>query len=255
VARFALIILLLFASSVLAQYPFNTPTGEDTLQAPVDSIRVAKPATPPPVDPIPQIKADALKWVRRLVYRGFLDEATTRVSATYALTDWAELSGPAGPVKAHLSISYLGSVSWLGQPAAWLQATFRSFEDERPAVDFDLVIEAGDKLAEAHRVLWRVNREEFTAAPFALQQGQFDYDREDAPRPGEATQLKLYSGTFPVTPYRGSGADGAKVIVYRTDDIPPLNVVRLAYGSECLSLRDRGVDVEPKFEVPLPTVR
>ncbi|MCC6476627.1 hypothetical protein IT157_06165 [bacterium] len=256
-ARYALSLLFLCVTSLLAQYPFNTPSEEDTLQAPADSPRVEKPATPPspPTDPIPQLKADALKWVRRLIYRGFLDEASTRVSATYALTDWTETSGPNGPVKAHLSIAYLGSVSWLGQPAAWLQASFRSFDEDRPTVDFDIVIESGDKFGEAYRVLTRVNREEFTAASFTLAQGQFDYEREDAPRSGEATQLKLFSGSYPVTPYRGSGADGAKVIAYRTDDIPPLNIVRLAYGNECLSLRDRGVDVEPKFEVPLPTVR
>ena len=112
-----------------------------------------------------------------------------------------------------------------------------------------------DKLGEAYRALWRVNKEELAAVRFGVPSGEFDYDRDDEPRAGEQTTLKLYAGDFPVTLYRGSGGDGAKVIAYRNNEVPPLSLVRLSYGNMSLNLRDRASDVEPKLQVPLPTSR
>lgn len=230
------------------------PASQDSLQ----DTTIARPQVPVPSRPDPDrlLKEQALLWVRRLIYRGFLDNGTTGTSATYALTEWNEISGPYGPAIAHVTVVYLGAITWLGKPAEWFQATFKSFENERPSVDFDLVVAGnGDRIGEAYRALWRLNKEELSAALFNVQSGQFDFDRDDQPRPGEQTVLKLYVGEFPVTKYIGAGSDGAKVIAYRASDVPPLGLVRLGYGNMSLNLRDRGFDVEPKLQVPLPTSR
>lgn len=262
-----LALLLLSVAVCFGQYPVSLPTkDEQTDTVTVDSISTDTTAQVEPtkeenteeefVGTSPSaLKAEALMWVRRLVYRGYFDDETTGVTAVYALTAWKEASGPYGPVLGHVSVTYLGSVSWLGNSAAWIQATYKSFEPGRPSVDFDLIMERGEKLGKAYRALWRMNKEELTSANFNIQEGQYDIDRDDQPRSGDETELKLFSGTYPVTVYRGSGADGAKVVAYRGRDIPPLNLVRLGYGTHCLNLRDRANDVEPKFSVPLPTSR
>jgi hypothetical protein len=100
-----------------------------------------------------------------------------------------------------------------------------------------------------------VNKDELKSFSFALPMNAFDYDREDKPAPSNESVLKLYAGDFNVREYRGSGADGSKVIAYRASEVPPLGLVRLGYGNMCLNLRDRASDVEPKLEVPLPTSR
>ncbi|MCL4306144.1 hypothetical protein KJZ99_09530 [bacterium] len=250
---------LFIATVAFAQYPYSLePAQLDTLV--VDTLRTD--SIPQPVqeeavqdDPAARLRSQALTWVRHLLYRGFLDDEVSGVMAVYALTEWKESTGPFGPVIAHLSITYHGGVSWMGKNAAWLQATYKSLETDRPSVDFDLVVERGEKIGEVYRGLWRMNKEPFSNVSFVLPQSVFDDDRLDQPRPGEKTELKLYSGTFPVTVYRGSGAEGAKVVAYRSTGIPPLGLVRLGYGTHCLNLRDRAVDVEPRFEVPLPTSR
>lgn len=260
-----LALLLALATSGWAQYSYTgqpVTAEEDTLakdSLAVDSVK-AKPETPAVIERSEsernaELKKEALTWVRRLIYRGFLDDETTGTSATYALTEWSETAGPYGPVLAHLTVIYLGSVSWLGKSSAWFQATYKSFDDDRPAVDFDLVLAAGDGLGEPYRALWRVNKEPLETCNFLPQQGQFDADRQDEPRAGEETVLKLFSGEFPVTKYNGSGADGAKVVAYRGSDVPPLQIVRLGYGNYSLNLRSRANDVEPKLQVPLPTSR
>lgn len=262
-----LALLLLSAAVCFGQYPVSLPTKDEQADtAVVDSMSVdttaqiqsekAESAEEEFVGTSPSaLKAEALTWVRRLVYRGYFDDETTGVTAVYALTAWKEASGPYGPVLGHVSVTYLGGVSWLGKSAAWIQATYKSFEPGRPSVDFDLIMERGEKLGGAYRALWRMNKEELTSVNFNVQEGQYDIDRDDQPRPGDETELKLFSGTYPVTIYRGSGADGAKVVAYRGTDLPPLNLVRLGYGTHCLNLRDRANDVEPKFSVPLPTSR
>lgn len=222
---------------------------------------LAAPRTPTELEPaqeaatLLEVQADALKWVRRLLYRGYFDDENSGVSAVYALTAWKESSGPYGPVLAHVTITYLGAVSWLGQPSAWIQATYRSFELGRPTVDFDIIIDSGEQLGDVHRGLWRLNKDELSSVSFKLPPGVLDVDRQDEPRGEEQSELKLYAGTFPVTVYRGSGVEGEKVVAYRGDDIPPLNLVRLGYGTYCLNLRDRASDVEPKLQVPLPVTR
>jgi len=223
----------------------------------VDSAVVApKKIAPPANDERGELMKQALLWVRRLLYRGFLDNSTSGASATYALTEWNETAGPQGPVIAHVTIVYLGAASWLGKPAEWFQATYKSFENERPTVDFDLVLaENGGHLAEAYRALWRMDDEELTAVAFNDTRGAYDFDREDTPQAGEQTVLKLFAGEFPVTKYVGSGVDGAKVVAYRATDVPPLDIVRLGYGRHSLNLRSRASDVLPKLEVPLPTSR
>ncbi len=255
----ALALLFLLTSSATAQYPVSllpAVSDEDTQDADslVADTVVAIPAQSES-EMASELKKQALTWVRRLIYRGFLDDQVTGTSATYALTEWSESSGPHGPVLAHVSVVYLGSVSWLGKPSTWFQATYKSLDGDRPSVDFDLVLAGRDQLGEAYRALWRVNKEELTAFSFEVPSSEFDSDRDDKPRSGDQTTLKLYSGDFPVTLYRGSGTDGAKVIAYRTKDVPPLSLVRLSYGNMSLNLRDRASDVEPKLQVPLPTSR
>jgi len=260
-----LALLLLSTGTALAQYPVNAPsrndqadsleadtTAQDSLTIPqstVDSEAEQEAAAQS------KVQADALKWVRRLLYRGFFDDENTGVSAVYALTAWKESSGPYGPVLAHVTVTYLGAVSWLGKPSAWIQATYRSFEPGRPTVDFDIIMDTGEQLGDVHRGLWRVNKDELSSVSFKLPPGELDIDRQDRPRGEEQSELKLYAGTFPVTVYRGSGAEGEKVVAYRGEDIPPLNLVRLGYGTFCLNLRDRANDVEPKLQVPLPVTR
>lgn len=261
--RSTLALLLAMTSLVWAQYPVSLqpaviPTDTATVDtSKVDTVKKAAQDKPSvsPERKSSEFKEQALTWVRRLIYRGYLDDQTSGTSATYALTGWNETSGPYGSVIAHVTVVYLGSVSWVGKPAEWFQATYKSLDKERPSVDFDLVLAAGDKLGEAYRALWRLNKEELSAFSFALPGNEFDYDREDQPRAGEQTNLKLYSGDFPVTKYLGSGANGAKVIAYRGTDVPPLGLVRLGYGNNSLNLRDRASDVLPKLQVPLPTSR
>ncbi len=263
-----LALLLALATSAMAQYSYTgKPVAAEPDSLAKDSLSIDTTAAKPVAPAVPAVrepsesdrtfamKRDALTWVRRLIYRGFLDDQTTGTSATYALTEWSETSGPFGPVLAHVTIAYLGSVSWLGKPSAWFQATYKSFDEGRPSVDFDIVLAANDGLGEVYRALWRANKDPLEACGFVLPPGQLDYEREDKPRPGDETVLKLFSGEFPVTKYNGSGADGAKVIAYRGSDVPPLGIVRLGYGGYSLNLRDRANDVEPKLQVPLPTSR
>lgn len=260
-AALALLLLILLPAQAQYSYDPNKPkVNEDSLQtdsleADTTSSGELKDLQLSEGDKTSELKTQALTWVRRLIYRGFLDDETTGTSATYALTEWSETSGPFGPVLAHVTVIYLGSVTWLGKPSAWFQATFKSFEDDRPSVDFDLVLSANGGLGEAYRSLWRLNKEELANCYFGPPTGQLDYDREDHPRAGEEQTLKLFSGEFLVTKYVGSGADGAKVVAYRGAGVPPLEIVRLGYGNYSLNLRDRASDVEPKFEVPLPTSR
>jgi hypothetical protein len=254
----ALALLLALCSVASAQYPVSLPTKtEDSLKTDsvaTDTTTLAAPK-PSEFEQMSELKANALKWVRRLVYRGFIDDQLTGTSATYALTEWKEASGPAGPVLAYVTVVYLGAVSWLGQPSTWIQATYKSLDVDRPSVDFDLVLAGRENLGEAYRALWRVNKEELKSFSFGVRPGEFDYDREDKPTPGKELTLKLYAGDFSVTEYRGSGADGEKVVAYRADEVPPLSLVRLGYGNMSLNLRDRATDVEPRLQVPLPTSR
>ncbi len=252
--------LMLIAQLGIAQYSRPAaPSESDSTTA--DSLRdsTAQALPTPSVNaPGPKIELmqQAMRWVRRLLYRGYLDNSTSGTSATYALTEWTEAAGPQGPVIAHVTIIYLGAVSWMGKPAEWFQATYKSFENERPTVDFDLVMAASnDKVGEAYRAIWRVDKDELASALFNDTKGMFDFDREDQPVAGEQTVLKLFAGEFPVTKYIGSGGDGAKVVAYRSSDVPPLNLVRLGYGNHSLNLRDRGYDIEPRLQVPLPTSR
>lgn len=248
---------MLSCSATFAQYPVSLPTANDdsleTDSAAVDSAVTAP--EPSEFEQLSELKTNALTWVRRLIYRGFLDDQLTGTSATYALSEWREVSGPAGPVQAYVTVVYLGSVSWLGKPSSWFQATYKSLDVDRPSVDFDLVLSGRETLGDAYRALWRVNKEELKSFNFGVKPGTFDYDREDKPTAGKESVLKLYSGDFNITEYRGSGADGDKVIAYRANEVPPLSLVRLGYGNMCLNLRDRASDVEPRLEVPLPTSR
>ncbi|MCB9367009.1 MAG: hypothetical protein H6506_02520 [Calditrichaeota bacterium] len=249
--------LLLLSVTSFAQYPYSLePEPTDSTAA--DSLVTDSLVSPSGLlqsDPQTMLVAKALIWARRLLYRGFLEDSETGTNAVYALTEWKEISGPFGPVMAHLSVTYLGRVNWLGKNAAWLQMTYRSLETDRPSVDLDLVVEPGEKVGEVYRALWRVNKGSFSSIAFKPPADEFDFDLQDRPKPGEDSELKLFSGSYDVTPYSGSGGNGAKVIAYRSDEVPPLSLVRLGYGGFSLNLRDQASDVEPKFEVPLPTTR
>ncbi|MBK6765782.1 MAG: hypothetical protein IPG71_05440 [bacterium] len=260
-----LAVLLVSAWAAYGQYPVSLPSRDDQVDSlevdttAADSLRAPAPAAvseeAQTAAMLSKVQADAQKWVRRLLYRGYFDDEDSGVSAVYALTAWKESSGPYGPVLAHVTVTYLGAVSWLGNPAAWIQATYRSFEPGRPTVDFDIIVGTGEKLGDVYRGLWRVNKDELSAVNFKIPPGELDVDRQDQPRSEEQMELKLYAGTFPVTVYRGSGTEGEKVVAYRGAEIPPLSLVRLCYGTYCLNLRDRASDVEPKLQVPLPVTR
>jgi hypothetical protein len=162
----------------------------------------------------------------------------------------------AGPVRAHLTVNYLGASSWLGKPAEHLQVVYRTLDAPKTTVEFDLIISVSEsKLETIDRGLYRVDKGELIPANFDLPASSLDYDKMDKPKSDETIQLELYSGKYDATVYSGTGTNAAKVFAYRVADLPPLGLVLLGYGNEALTFKSGGEGAESRFEAPAPNVR
>jgi hypothetical protein len=193
---------------------------------------------------------DAITWVRRLLFRGAFDATQIGAYASYQLTAWSEATGSSGPIQARVSVMYLGSMTWLGKRAEWLQASYQTVEDEPALIEFDFLVPPGVRIQEIYRALYRMNRGPLKAAVLDMPANQLDYDRTDhAEAIGEET-VKLYSGTFTCEKMRGAGSDGADVVFYRAPNVPPLSIVRLGYGELGLTYTGGGIDATPRFDSP-----
>jgi hypothetical protein len=263
--RFAYLILLLGSLLILhspaeAQYDYfnqhRDTTKQDSMSeaAPV-KIEFEEPAAETIVDPTPEVLEKAILWTRRMMYRGFLDVATTGTWARYAESSWNKTSGSYGPVRAHMTVNYLGATSWMGMPAEHFQTVYRSLGIPKVTVVLDLITSGSAKIDTIRRVLYRVDRGDIQPAVFTLPEGTLDFDRLDQPTAEETKELKMYSGTYEATVYAGSGASAAKVFAYRVADLPPLSLVILGYGEEALIFKSGGDGAEPSFEAPPPVFR
>jgi hypothetical protein len=254
---------LALSVSASAQYEFNYGYS-DTLKADstrADTIRTdtVKTKVAPEVqeaDQISAIVAQATTWTRRLFYRGFFDLETTGTWATYQETDWSKKVGSSGPVRAHLTVNYLGASAWLGKPAEHLQVVYRTLAAPKVTVEFDLIVSINNsKLETIYRGLYRVDKGELWPADFEIPEGKLDYDKVDKPKSDEKVQLELYSGKYDATVHAGTGINAAKVYAYQVADLPPLDLVVLGYGNEALTYKSGGEGAEPRFEAPAPNVR
>ncbi|HEY3294895.1 MAG TPA: hypothetical protein VGL38_05620 [bacterium] len=230
------------------------PDSEKPRQLNNDDEIPAAPDTVPTVTAAPNSGAVALAnlWLRRLLYRGHLNATEIGAYAQYQLTPWDEKVGSYGAVEARLTVYYLGSSEWMGRDAEWLQAVFQTVEGEPTTVEYDLIVPSAGDIKTVHRALYRVDGGELKALSFALPNNELDYDAADKPTEEGQDQLKLYSGTFAVSKFRGSGTDGATVMCYRSSTVPPLDVVRLGYGDAGLTLTGTGSDAAPRLDVPAP---
>jgi hypothetical protein len=119
--------VLALSVSASAQYKFNYGDA-DTTKADTTSTDTTKLETPKaPAEPeikeadlAAAIVKQATTWTRRLLYRGFFDLETTGTWATYQETDWGRKVGSSGPVRALLTVNYLGASTWLGKSEHWL---------------------------------------------------------------------------------------------------------------------------------------
>ena len=209
----------------------------------------------PVLDPAELAAGKALAWVRRLLFRSFPDYSTTGLWAQYAESDWNRTAGSYGPVRAHMTVNYLGTTAWLGKGAEHFQFIYRTLELPKVTVEVDVIVSPEDKVGEIHRAVYRVNKGEIRSANMTLEQGQLDYDKLDRPKPGEPEELRMYSGTYHPTVYAGTGANAAKVYAYRVAELPPLDLVILGYGNEALVYKKGGDSAVPSFDAPAPSVR
>lgn len=191
-------------------------------------------------------------WLRRLLFRSQPDYTVVGAYARYQLTDWSENLGSHGSVKAKLAVYYLGSSSWLGEDAEWLQAVYQTTDAEPIRIEYDIIVPSARKIPEVFRLLYRIDRGEINTASLALPEGMFDYETGDFPREEGMELVELYSGKYQTRRLRGSGVNGAEVLIYIGDDLPPLGIVRLGYGGEGLTVTGTGVELTPRFDVPPP---
>jgi hypothetical protein len=249
--------------SASAQYKFNYGDA-DTTKADTTSTDTTKLETPKaPAEPeikeadlAAAIVKQATTWTRRLLYRGFFDLETTGTWATYQETDWGRKVGSSGPVRALLTVNYLGASTWLGKSAEHLQIVYRTLASPKVTVEFDVIVSTtGAKLETIHRGLYRVDKGELMPADFEIAEGKLDYDKMDKPKSDETIQLELYSGKYDATVYAGTGTNAAKVYAYQVASLPPLGLVVLGYGNEALTFKSGGEGAESRFEAPAPNVR
>lgn len=271
-SRCCLLIAILLAGSVrpsLAQYilPYDT-LNQDTVVsdtvAKTDTIDVedidesASPAEPPrkrgaePADPhAAQIRL-ADMWVRRLLFRGWLDTSHIGAFARYQLTSWSQGIGSYGPIEARITVYYLGSTEWMGKDAEWLQVAVQTINDEPILIEYDLIVPSKPKVDEVYRVLYRVDRDEVKTGSFNLPENIVDYDQLDMPSAEGTEDLEFYSGIYQTEVFHGSGTNGADVYIYRAEKLPPLGIVVLGYGNEGLTFTSSGSDAAPRFYSPPP---
>jgi hypothetical protein len=242
---------------------------DDTLQKPVEDSLAQPPSNPNPdsarrgesapedtiVVRAPRISEKELvetaqKWVKRLLFRGELDSKVIGAYAQYQLTSWSEAGGSFGPIQARVTVAYLGSTRWQDKNAEWLQAVFQTMESEPQLVEFDLTVPTGMNVREVYQAYYRVNRRNVRSLSFSLPTGETDPDSGDRPAAETAEEVQLYAGTYQTEKYRGSGEDGANVVIYRSPSVPPLGVVRLGYGDDGLTYTGGGDDAAARFVPP-----
>lgn len=194
-------------------------------------------------------------WVRRLVFRGWLDTSHIGAFARYQLTSWSQAIGSYGPIDARVTVYYLGPTEWLGEDAEWLQVAVQTMEDEPILIEYDLIVSSKPKVDNIYRVLYRVDRGEVRAGNLTLPENIVDYDKIDEPTQEGLEDLEFYSGIFESEVFHGSGTNGADVYIYRADKMPPLGIVVLGYGDEGLTFTSSGTDAAPRFYVPPPPRR
>jgi hypothetical protein len=230
-----------------------TDTLEVQDQSPLLDTNYVKPApTDKTGDPHSAVLSRVNTWVRRLLYRGWLDTSHIGVYARYQLTSWSPGIGSFGPIEAQITVYYLGSTEWMGKDAEWLQVAVQMMEEEPLLVEYDLIVPSKQKVDEIYRVLYRVDRGEVKTANLSLPETIMDYDRVDEPTQEGLEDLEFYSGIFQTEVFRGSGTDGADVYIYRAQKMPPLGIVVLGYGDEGLTFMSSGSDATPRFYVPAP---
>ena len=225
---------------------------EDELESQDEQINVEPaPGTTPAEPHAAQLKL-ANAWVRRLVYRGWLDTSHIGAFARYQLTAWSQAIGSYGPIEARITAYYLGQTEWMGKDAEWLQIAVQTVDDEPTLIEYDLVVSSKAKVDEIYRALYRIDRGEVKAANLSLPDNVLDYDKLDEPSEEGLEDLEFYSGVFETEVFHGSGTNGADVYIYRADKMPPLGIVVLGYGDEGLTFSSSGTDASPRFYVPPP---
>jgi hypothetical protein len=259
----------LFLASYSGQAQYNLPndpyakkdsTQQDSAKSQEDTQLQTN--TPPAVSGNSDAKSNvrnarkfADTWLRRLLFRGWLDTSHIGAFAEYQLTDWSEVGGSEGPVDARITIQYLGSTYWLGKDAEWLQATVKVIDTDETIIDYDLIVPATQKITELNRVLYRIDRGDIQTGNFTLPETEVDYDKIDQPRVIDEKEIRLFAGTFESEVYAGSGTNGAIVYSYRTKSLPPLGIVILGYGDKGLTLRNTGSNATPRMNIPPPPER
>jgi hypothetical protein len=193
----------------------------------------------------------AHEWLRRLLFRGWLNTTQIGAYSQYQLTEWSETTGSVGPVLARIFVVYLGTSSWLGKNAEWLQLVFQSMDEEPVKVEYDILLPPSIRITEVYRVLFRVDGGELKPLVLNLPPDQLDYDRVDVPVSTGEENLELYSGTYKTEKFAGSGTNGSMVTIYK-GDLQPLGIVRMGYGNQGLTVMSHGSNPEPRFNVPPP---
>ncbi|MFZ5432657.1 MAG: hypothetical protein ACOZB3_02675 [Calditrichota bacterium] len=257
--RWTLLSISLFLLSaphgVWGQYILPQDTARiDTTQKveqPVQEESLAPETIVPPMS----VLEDANTWLRRALFRGTLDATHIGAYAQYQITAWREGIGSYGPVLARLTIYYLGSSEWKGRDAEWLQAVYRTMDDVPTTVEYDLIVPSSSKIDEINRLLYRVDHDEIHSTSLAVKEGQLDYDIADQPVLVSEETVHLYADTFNTEKYRGSGFNGAEVVLYKVDKLPPLGFVMMGYGERGMVYTGGGSDATPRMNVPPPPSR
>ena len=261
--------LLLFSGGGIAQYvlPYDTlnrdTTESDTAQT--DTVEVddevlegagspelAPQTTEETTAPLVAEVQLANNWVRRLVFRGWLDTSHIGAFARYQLTAWSPGIGSHGPIEARITVYYLGPTDWMGSDAEWIQIAVQTMESEPTLIEYDLIVPSTERVGEIYRVLYRVDRGEVKPANLSLPENVVDYDKLDEPSQEGLEDLEFYSGIFETEVFHGSGTNGSDVYIYRADKLPPFGIVVLGYGDEALTFTSSGSDASPRFYVPPP---
>jgi len=86
-------------------------------------------------DPDAMVVAKANLWIRRLLFRGWLDTSHIGAFARYQLTSWSPGIGSYGPIDARITVYYLGPTAWLGNDAEWLQVAVQTLNEEPTLIE------------------------------------------------------------------------------------------------------------------------
>ncbi|MFH1010382.1 MAG: hypothetical protein V1784_04005 [bacterium] len=203
----------------------------------------------------PSAFEQAKLWTRRLLLRGVLNTNHIGAFAEYQLTDWSLVSGSMGPVRLNLKVVYLGSASFMGQEAEWVQASVRVFGETDTRILFDFLFPSRDKREAPLRTLVKEEGQSLREISLALPAGAPDYDAMDNPRDIGEKLIELSHGKYSCRHFRGAGDNGAEVHLFLSPEVNPYGVVVMGYGDEGLTLIRKGADATPLLDVPPPPTR